>query len=44
LIAANDNWKSSQQTAIEATKIPPTNDAESAILGDLPPGLYTAIV
>ena len=44
LIAANDNWKTNQQTQIEATKIPPANDAESAIVADLAPGLYTAIV
>ena len=45
----NDDWKtrpdgSSQQSEIEATTIPPTNNLESAILGSLPPGNYTAIV
>ena len=49
LIASNDNWKtrpdgSSQQTEIEATTIPPTNDLESAILATLPAGNYTAII
>jgi uncharacterized repeat protein (TIGR03803 family) len=49
LLASNDNWKvrsdgSSQQTAIEATTIPPVNDFESAILSSLAPGNYTAIV
>ncbi|MEY2510880.1 MAG: large repetitive protein [Verrucomicrobiota bacterium] len=44
LLAANDNWKTDQRTAIEETNIPPTNDAESAIVADLSPGLYTAIV
>jgi sugar lactone lactonase YvrE len=43
LIASNDNWKSDQQTEIEATGIPPTNDAEAAILVTLFPGSYTAI-
>jgi hypothetical protein len=43
LIAANDNWKSDQQAAIEATGIPPTDDAESAIVVTLAPGAYTAI-
>jgi sugar lactone lactonase YvrE len=43
LIAANDNWKSDQQAAIEATGIPPTDDAESAIIVTLAPGAYTAI-
>jgi WD40 repeat protein len=44
LLMSNDNWKSAQQSQIEATGIQPTNNAESAILADLPPGLYTAIV
>lgn len=49
-IDSNDNWKindstgQSQQAAIEATTVPPTNDLESAILTTLPPGSYTAIV
>jgi len=44
LIASNDNWKDTQQAAIEATGIPPTDDRESAILTALWPGPYTAIV
>ena len=40
---ANDNWKSDQQTEIEATGIPPTDHAESAIVMPLAPGAYTAI-
>ena len=44
LIAFNDNWKETQQAAIEATGIPPSNDNESAILSTLSPGSYTAIV
>jgi hypothetical protein len=43
LIATNDDWKSDQQTEIEATGIPPADDAESAILTTLAPGGYTAI-
>ena len=48
-IASNDNWKmrpngTSQQADIEGTTIPPTNDAESAILAMLSPGAYTAIL
>ncbi len=43
LLAANDNWKSDQQAEIEATGVPPTNDAESAIVMTLSPGAYTAI-
>ena len=44
LIASNDNWKEKQQTEIEATGAPPTNDLESAIIATLDPGAYTAIV
>ena len=43
-IAANDNWKSTQQTQIQATGLGPPNDAESAIAITLAPGNYTAIV
>ncbi|MGH8093862.1 MAG: matrixin family metalloprotease [Chthoniobacterales bacterium] len=44
LILANDNWRSTQQTEIIATGIPPVNDRESAIIATLVPGNYTAIV
>ena len=44
LIMSNDNWKDMQQSDIEATGIPPTNDAESALIATLSPGGYTAIV
>jgi uncharacterized protein (TIGR03118 family) len=40
----NDNWRDTQQAAIVATGIPPTNDLESAIDAMLAPGAYTAIV
>jgi hypothetical protein len=40
----NDNWKDTQEAEIEATGIPPTNDLESAIVANLAPGGYTAIV
>jgi CSLREA domain-containing protein len=43
-IGFNDNWKDTQQTAIEATGLQPTNDLESAILMPLSAGGYTAIV
>ena len=48
-LATNDNWKtrpdgSSQQAEIEATTIPPTSDAESALLANLPAGNYTAVL
>lgn len=44
LIAANDNWRSNQEAEIIATGIPPSNDLESAIVRNLAPGNYTAIV
>jgi hypothetical protein len=45
VIDMNDNWMDSlQKQAIIDTTIPPTNDAESAILATLSPGAYTAIV
>jgi hypothetical protein len=44
LIASNDNWKSTQQSEIEATGIPPNDDKESALIADLVAGNYTAIV
>jgi T5SS/PEP-CTERM-associated repeat protein len=48
-IRSNDNWKTredgtSQQSEIEATTIPPTNDLESALVQTLSPGNYTAVV
>lgn len=49
LILSNDNWQTddngdSQKAAIEATGLAPTNDLESAILIQLAPGSYTAIL
>ena len=44
VLAFNDNWRSTQQAAIIATGVPPTRDAESAILTSFSPGSYTAIV
>lgn len=44
IIASNDNWRDNQQFAIKATGIPPTEDAEAAIVSTLAPGSYTAIV
>ena len=43
-IAANDDWKSTQQTAIAATGLAPLNDMESAAMLTLQPGAYTVIV
>ena len=44
LIAANDDWRSSQQVEIIATQLAPAHDRESAIVRTLAPGSYTAIV
>ena len=43
-IQANDNWRDTQETEIEATGIPPQNDLEAAIVATLSPGSYTAIL
>jgi hypothetical protein len=44
LIASNDNWKASQQTAIQATGLAPRDEREPAILTTLIQGNWTAIV
>jgi hypothetical protein len=43
-IARNDNWKDTQQSDIESTGLPPTNDLESAIVMTLIPSRYTAVM
>jgi hypothetical protein len=43
-VGANDNWQNSQKNAIESAGLAPANPAESALLIDLAPGNYTAIV
>ena len=51
-VILNDNWRTTQPTAIEASGLAPTNDLESAIIATLSPidpqipgsGIYTAIV
>jgi hypothetical protein len=44
LLATNDNWKQTQQAAIQTTGKAPPKDAEAAILRTLAPGKYTAIL
>jgi sugar lactone lactonase YvrE len=44
LIASNNNWRDTQETAIKATTLQPTDDRESAILMPLHGGAFTAIV
>jgi hypothetical protein len=43
-IAFNDDWKDLQQSDIEATMIPPTDDREPAIVATLNPAAYTAVI
>jgi hypothetical protein len=43
-LAVNNDWKDTQQSQIEATTIPPSNDLESATVQRLDPGVYTAVV
>lgn len=44
LLQANDNWRDTQEQEIIDTTVPPANNLESAIVADLTPGSYTAIV
>jgi sugar lactone lactonase YvrE len=50
LIASNDNWKindqtqQSQQAAIQATGLAPTDERESVLMAELGPASYTAVV
>lgn len=43
VLQTNDNWRETQEAAIEATGLAPTADAESAILVSLTAGTYTVI-
>ena len=44
LIQANNDWRETQDTALQNTGLAPSNDLESAILISVPPGNYTAIM
>jgi sugar lactone lactonase YvrE len=44
LLASNNNWRDTQEAAITATTLNPTNDLESAILTSLHGGAFTAIL
>ena len=44
-IDSNDDWMTSpQKNQIQSSGLAPTNDKESAVLQQLPPGQYTAVV
>lgn len=44
LLAVNDDWSNSPQASEIANTIPPANALESAIIANLGPGNYTAVV
>jgi hypothetical protein len=44
VVQSNDNWRDSQEQEIIDSTVPPTNNLESAIVANLAPGNYTAIV
>jgi hypothetical protein len=44
LVRGNDNWKTDQQSEIQATGLQPGNDLEAAVFATLSPAAYTAIV
>jgi hypothetical protein len=44
VVRENDDWRTTQQTELEATGLQPTNDLEAALVDTLPPGQYTAQV
>ncbi len=43
-IATNDNWQDGDVESIRASKIPPTQPLESAVVLSLDPGSYTAVL
>jgi len=43
-VAANDNWRDTQQEELQATSIAPRNDYDSAIVKSLNPGAYTVVL
>ena len=43
-VAVNDDWRATQQTDIQQTGIPPSDDRESALVATLAAGNYTVIL
>jgi hypothetical protein len=43
-VITNNNWQDTQKTQLQADGLAPSNDLESAIDANLPPGSYTAVV
>jgi hypothetical protein len=44
LLQANNNWRETQEVALQRTGLAPANDLESAIVIGVPPGNYTALL
>jgi glucose/arabinose dehydrogenase len=44
VISSNNNWRETQEAEIIASQLAPPNDLESAIIANLQPGAYTAVV
>ena len=44
LMFSNNDWRSTQQVAIQQSGLAPSNDKESALIATLAPGAYTAIL
>ena len=44
IVASNDDWRSSQQTALIAAGLAPGNDRDAALIATLNVGSYTAVV
>lgn len=44
IVMQNDDWRSAQEAEIIATQIPPSDNAEAAIVATLQPAPYTAVV
>ena len=44
LIETNDDWRTTQQAAVQATGLAPSSDSDSAMVVTLQPGAYTTIV
>ncbi len=44
LVASNDDWETTQRQEIINTTVPPNDPRESAIVANLAPGNYTAVV
>jgi uncharacterized protein (DUF1800 family) len=44
IVASNDNWRTSQETAIITAGLALANDLESALIATINPGAYTVVV